>query len=80
MLTEITTLEPYRVRLQVASIFASVLFEGIYCWLNSIICRCPELKASEVSGRHLTRAIHYCEFHSRAFCGWQEVTCAQIMA
>ena len=31
-------------------------------------------------GRHLTRAIHYREFHSRAFCEWQEVTCAQIMA
>ena len=31
-------------------------------------------------GRHLTRAIHYREFRSRAFCEWQEVTCAQIMA
>ena len=31
-------------------------------------------------GRHLTRAIHYREFCSRAFCEWQEVTCAQNMA
>ena len=31
-------------------------------------------------GRHLTRAIHYREFRSRAFCEWQEVTCAKIMA
>ena len=31
-------------------------------------------------GLHLTRAIHYREFRSRAFCEWQEVTCAQIMA
>ena len=31
-------------------------------------------------GRHLTRAIHYREFRSRAFGEWQEVTCAQIMA
>jgi len=31
-------------------------------------------------GRHLTRAIHYREFRSRAFCEWQAVTCAQIMA
>ncbi|MCP4288571.1 MAG: hypothetical protein GY792_29810 [Gammaproteobacteria bacterium] len=31
-------------------------------------------------GRHLTRAIHYRKFRSRAFCEWQEVTCAQIMA
>ena len=31
-------------------------------------------------GRHLTRAIHYREFRSRAFCQWQEVTCAQIIA
>jgi len=31
-------------------------------------------------GRHLTRAIHYHRFRSRAFCVWQEVTCAQIMA
>jgi putative transposase len=31
-------------------------------------------------GRHLTRAIHYREFRSRAFCEWQEVTCVQIMA
>jgi len=31
-------------------------------------------------GRHLTPAIHYREFRSRAFCEWQEVTCAQIMA
>ena len=31
-------------------------------------------------GRPLTRAIHYREFRSRAFCAWQEVTCAQIMA
>ena len=31
-------------------------------------------------GQHLTRAIHYREFRSRAFCEWQEVTCAQIMA
>jgi len=30
--------------------------------------------------RYLTRAIHYREFRSRAFCEWQEVTCAQIMA
>ena len=30
--------------------------------------------------RHLTRAIHYREFRSRAFGEWQEVTCAQIMA
>ena len=38
MPTEITTLEPYRVRLQVASIFASVFFEGIYYSLNNITC------------------------------------------
>jgi putative transposase len=31
-------------------------------------------------GRHLTRAIHYREFRSRAFRERQEVTCAQIMA
>ena len=31
-------------------------------------------------GRHLTRAIHYRELRSRAFCEWQEVTRAQIMA
>ena len=31
-------------------------------------------------GRHLTRASRYREFRSRAFCEWQEVTCAQIMA
>ena len=31
-------------------------------------------------GRHLTRAIHYRELRSRAFCQWQEETCAQIMA
>ena len=31
-------------------------------------------------GRHLTRAIHYREFRSRAFYEWREVTCAQIMA
>jgi len=31
-------------------------------------------------GRHLTRAIHYRELRSRAFCEWQEVTCARIMA
>ena len=31
-------------------------------------------------GRHLPRAVHYHEFRSRAFCAWQEVTCAQIMA
>jgi len=31
-------------------------------------------------GRHLTRAIHYREFRSRAFCEWQLVTCSQIMA
>ena len=31
-------------------------------------------------GRHLTRAIQYREFRSRAFCEWQAVTCAQIMA
>ena len=31
-------------------------------------------------GRHLTRAIHYREFRSRAFREWQEVTCAQIIA
>ena len=31
-------------------------------------------------GRHLTRAIHYREFRSRAFCEWQKVTCAQILA
>ena len=30
--------------------------------------------------RHLTRAIHYREFRSKAFCEWQEVTCAQIAA
>ena len=30
--------------------------------------------------RHLTRAIDYRELRSRAFCAWQEVTCAQIMA
>jgi len=28
-------------------------------------------------GRHLTRAIHYREFRSRAFYEWQEMTCAQ---
>jgi putative transposase len=31
-------------------------------------------------GRHLTRAIHYREFPSRAFCEWQVVTCAQFTA
>ena len=31
-------------------------------------------------GRHLTRAIHYWEFRSRAFGEWQEVACAQIIA
>jgi len=31
-------------------------------------------------GRHLTRAVHYREFRSRAFCEWQAVTSAQIMA
>ena len=31
-------------------------------------------------GRHLTRAIHYHRFGSRAFCECKEVTCAQIMA
>jgi len=31
-------------------------------------------------GRHLTRAIHYREFRSRAFCEWREVTCAQTLA
>ena len=31
-------------------------------------------------GRHLTRAIYYRELRTRAFCEWQEVTCAQIMA
>jgi len=31
-------------------------------------------------GRHLMRAIHYREFRSKAFCEWQQVTCAQIMA
>lgn len=31
-------------------------------------------------GRHLTRAVHYREFRSRAFCAWQEVTWARIMA
>ena len=30
-------------------------------------------------GRHLMRAIHYREFRSKAFCEWQQVTCAQIM-
>ncbi|NNJ97307.1 MAG: IS6 family transposase [Gammaproteobacteria bacterium] len=30
-------------------------------------------------GRHLTRAIHYREFRSRAFCEWRAVTCAQNM-
>ena len=38
MPTEITTLEPYRVRLQVASIFASVLFRRNLL-LHHIICR-----------------------------------------
>ena len=27
-------------------------------------------------GRHLIRATHYREFRSRAFCEWQQVTCA----
>jgi transposase-like protein len=31
-------------------------------------------------GRHLTRAIHYREFRSRALCEWHEVTCAENMA
>ena len=31
-------------------------------------------------GRHLTRAIHYREFRSRALREWQEVTCAQTIA
>ena len=31
-------------------------------------------------GRHLTRAIHYRAFRSKAFSEWQAVTCAQIMA
>ena len=31
-------------------------------------------------GRHLTRAIHYREFRSRAFCEWHEVMCAENMA
>jgi putative transposase len=31
-------------------------------------------------GRHLTRAIYYREFRSRAFCEWQAVTCAQFTA
>jgi putative transposase len=31
-------------------------------------------------GRHLTRAIHYREFRSRAFCKWREVMCAQFTA
>ena len=30
-------------------------------------------------GRHLTRAIHYQEFRSKALSEWQEVTCAQNM-
>jgi len=30
--------------------------------------------------RHLTQAIHYREFRSRAFCEWHEVTCAQVLA
>jgi len=38
------------------------------------------IAVSYESIRHLTRAIHYREFRSRAFCEWQEVTCAQIMA
>jgi putative transposase len=29
--------------------------------------------------RHLMRAIHYREFRSKAFCEWQQVTCAQLM-
>ena len=29
--------------------------------------------------RHLTRAIHYREFRSKALCEWQKVTCAQNM-
>jgi len=31
-------------------------------------------------GRHLTRAIHYREFRSRAYYESREVTCAQILA
>jgi len=31
-------------------------------------------------GRYLMGAIHYREFRARAFCEWQEVTCAQIVA
>jgi hypothetical protein len=27
-------------------------------------------------GRHVIRATHYCEFRSRAFSKWQQVTCA----
>ena len=27
-------------------------------------------------GRHLIRATHYRKFRSRAFCEWQQVTCA----
>ena len=30
-------------------------------------------------GRHLIRATHYREFRAKAFCEWQQVTCAQIM-
>jgi hypothetical protein len=32
-------LEPWWVRLQLASIFASVFFEGFYCMFNNIICK-----------------------------------------
>ena len=31
-------------------------------------------------GRHLTRAVNYRAFRQRAFCEWQEVTCAHNMA
>ena len=31
-------------------------------------------------GRHLTRAMHYREFRSRALCEWHEVMCAQAIA
>ena len=30
-------------------------------------------------GRHLTRAVHYREFRSKAYCEWNAETCAQIM-
>ena len=36
--TQTIRLEPWWVGLQLASIFASVFFEGIYCGFNNITC------------------------------------------